>query len=368
MLFGEEPPGDGGADEDFGFDPLDGDPLGLDDVDPTAPREADSDGSRGDSGAGDDGTRTGDGDRASGEADGSGDGTEDGDGTGARADGSGEDGTDGDGATIEGAAEDADPLARSLGEAELAALREAAPGAEARTVGELVRDLGDFRRANAEMVEVQNLLDGVFGLDAGLAAAISEAVELQKAGETVNVAALLAEKIPALDVADLDAFDDPAAAKAAGESAGYLKARKEQQARAERERQRYVEDWQARADEEFAAFAEEVGEEAATEAALTLRRFTQGDETGGVFRMPAASEMLGLIHKGRTFDAAVAAAREEGRTAGLEEGRTQRENEKRRRGTGSPRLSPGGAGAREAPPDPLGLGGGPRRATMHEQF
>lgn len=361
-LYGES------EDDGEGFDPFaDDDPLGLGLATDT---EAGTDNDSGDAdGQGQDG------DLSDGEVDGAEDGTEgesDGDET---SDGSPEAGTDGDGDGAEGDGEASGDgasgvtLEAQLGDAIRQRLQEVAPGAEVSTVEDLVSDYGAYREANESMIQAQNVFAGVLELDPGLTTVVESAAKALQQGEDVDVLALLAEHVPGLTLAEEDPYGDPDTAARTAAAKATLDTTRRFHEQQEKQRVDYIERWKGDADADLKTFIEQVGEERATQAAATLRRFTQGDSTGGVFRMPKALEMLTTLDKGARYDQDLAAAKKAEYQRGLKEGRQQKGAERKRRKSGaSPRLSGGGGRSTSTGSDPLGLDENPSGRPLSEIF
>ncbi|MEL6614254.1 MAG: hypothetical protein AAFQ43_00875, partial [Bacteroidota bacterium] len=253
-------------DDETGFNPMDDDdPLGLlEATDTEEDEDSDSDDADG---------QDPDGELSSGEGDGADDETEDGDGDGDESDDSDEAGTDGDGA--EGEASGV-ALTTQLGDVVRQRLREVAPGTEVTTIEQLVEDYGQYRGANEEMLQAQNLVADVFQLDPGLATVVETAAQALRDGEDVNVLALLAKNIDGLALEEVDEYSDPEAAARTAAARATIAAEEKLQARIDKQRTDYIDRWKQDAEKDLVAFAGEVGQERATAAAQMLQRFTQG--------------------------------------------------------------------------------------------
>ncbi|MEL6614139.1 MAG: hypothetical protein AAFQ43_00290, partial [Bacteroidota bacterium] len=95
---------------------------------------------------------------------------------------------------------------------------------------------------------------------------------------------------------------------------------------------------------------------------------TQGDDTGGVFRMPSAMEMLQVLDRGARYEADLEEAKKKAYQEGVAKGRKQKEAERKRRKTGAtPRLSGGAGRSTSRGGDPLGLDEAPR-GSWADQF
>lgn len=247
-------------------------------------------------------------------------------------------------------------------------LQEAVPDAVLDSPDAVVERLRVTDEANREMRTLQDAIDAATERDPELEKILTAVIAAPgEDGRRPSLRELIATHVDGVAIADLDAVADPEEAAKRAEEKGRVAAVREAQAKKAREDAAYKAEYGRRTEgdfETFAAdhFAGEDGEvdEAQSERFLrTVVRIEKGDPATGRLMRPL--DKFNLYYRGLTYDQAVKAAYEKGKT---EAAAARGKGGRGRRG--APKLGNAGGG-RSKGPDPLGLGDGNGR-SIHDEF